>query len=287
VEFRDILRRKKIKVVEKPKRVKKSKLPDIPKDLWGICPYCKKIVYIKDIEENQYVCNHCGAYWRLSCQKRISYIIDEGTFKPFNFDIPFSNPLGFPQYEEKVKKCQEETGLDEAVLCGVGKIYGEKCVICVMDSRFIMGSMGYGVGERITRSIEYAQNAQLPLIIFTASGGARMQEGMVSLMQMAKVSGALKKFSECGLLYVSVLTDPTTGGVTASFASLGDIILAEKGALIGFAGKRVIEQTIKQEIPKNFQTAEFLFECGFVDMVVERHKMKDVLWKILTLHKTG
>ncbi|MDE5831231.1 MAG: acetyl-CoA carboxylase carboxyl transferase subunit beta, partial [Clostridia bacterium] len=212
-------------------------------------------------------------------------IIDEGTFREFDLKIDTVNPLEMEEYTKKLEALREKTGLDEAVKCGTGKINGEKVVICVMDSNFLMGSMGTVVGEKITYSIEKAISLKLPLIIFSVSGGARMQEGIMSLMQMAKTSAAIAKLDSMGLLYISVLTDPTYGGVTASFASLGDIILAEPGAMIGFAGPRVIEQTIKQELPEGFQTAEFQLEHGFVDLVVERKDMKETLHKLLLMHK--
>jgi acetyl-CoA carboxylase carboxyl transferase subunit beta len=211
-------------------------------------------------------------------------VADVDTWEEFDYKIAKNNPLDFPNYEDKLQQNEEKSGLHEAVLCGRAKIDGSKCILCVMDSHFMMGSMGYYVGEALTRSIEKATKEKLPIVIFTCSGGARMQEGMVSLMQMAKVSGALAKHSDAGLLYITVLTDPTTGGVTASFASLGDIILAERGALIGFAGRRVIEQTMRQKLPSDFQTAEFLLEKGFVDMIIDRQNGKQVIGKILGMH---
>ena len=211
----------------------------------------------------------------------------QGRWRELNADLPAADPLAFPGYGEKLRQVQERTGLREAEITAVGSIHDRRCVVCVLDSRFLMGSMSTAVGEKITLAIEYALRRRLPLIIFSASGGARMQEGILSLMQMAKTSAALKRFSDRGLLYISVLTDPTTGGVTASFASLGDVILAEPGALIGFAGPRVIEQTIGEKLPEDFQRAEFMMEHGFVDAVIPRQKLRDALGELLMLHEKG
>lgn len=219
--------------------------------------------------------------------KRLETIIDKDTYKRFDLNIDTNNPLELEDYPKKLKSLREKTGLEEAVACGTGKINGEDVVICIMDSGFLMGSMGAVVGEKITYSIEQAVKLKLPLIIFSVSGGARMQEGIISLMQMAKTTAALTKLDEAGLLYISVLTDPTYGGVTASFASLGDIILAEPGAMIGFAGQRVIEQTIGEKLPEGFQTAEFLLEHGFIDKIVERNEMKETLYRLIQYHKGG
>ena len=219
--------------------------------------------------------------------KRLELVIDKGTYEKFDINIETSNPLNLEDYPKKLKALREKTGINEAVACGMGNINGEKVVICVMDSGFMMGSMGVVVGEKITYSIEQAIEKKLPLIIFSVSGGARMQEGIVSLMQMAKTTAALTKLNEAGLLYISVLTDPTYGGVTASFASLGDIILSEPKAMIGFAGQRVIKQTIGEELPEGFQTAEFLLEHGFIDKIVQRDNLKDTIYKLLQFHKGG
>ena len=259
--------------------------PSIPNGMWAKCDKCGEVIYKKDLEDNLMVCPKCKAHLRLSALERIKLIIDEGTFDEFDKNLRSSNPLDFPNYEKKVLQSQEETGIIEAVITGKGKINENETVIAVMDSHFMMGSMGSAVGEKITRAIEQATKLRLPVIIFTTSGGARMQEGIFSLMQMAKVSAALSRHSEAKLLYVTVLTDPTTGGVTASFAMLGDIILSEPGALIGFAGKRVIEQTIKQKLPDEFQKAEFLLAHGFVDKIVSRRKLKKTLGHILLIHK--
>lgn len=258
--------------------------PNIPNGLWVKCECCGKAVYKKDLEKHLLICPNCSTHFRMSALDRINSILDEETFEELNANISSKNPLDFPGYENKLEKSMEFSQIREAVVTGKGKINGEDVVLGVMDSNFMMGSMGSVVGEKLTRAIETATLERKPVVIFTASGGARMQEGIYSLMQMAKVSAAVAKHSEAGLLYITVITDPTTGGVTASFAMLGDIIIAEPGALIGFAGKRVIEQTIKQSLPEGFQTSEFLLEHGFIDAVVSRDKLKDTLGQILSLH---
>jgi len=257
---------------------------DVPNDLFVKCPSCKKTISKKDVQANWRACPNCGHLFRLSARKRIELICDEGSWNPLNTKIMQKNPLDFPEYDEKLKKAEEASGQKEAVVCGTAKINGNKAMLCVMEPKFMMASMGSVVGELLTVAIEKATELGLPIIIYTASGGARMQEGIVSLMQMAKVSGALAKHSEIGLLYITVITDPTTGGVTASFASLGDIILAEKGALVGFAGRRVIEQTIRQNLPEDFQTAEFLLKKGFIDHIVDRKNQKEIIGKLLAMH---
>lgn len=259
--------------------------PNIPNGMWIKCEKCCKAVYKKDLEKHNLVCPTCGTHFRMSARERIALIIDEESFEEFDKDMISKNPLSFPGYEKKLQSLKENTELNEAVITGKCTIDGNEVIIGVMDSNFMMGSMGSVVGEKLTRAVERALEERLPVVIFTASGGARMQEGIFSLMQMAKVSAALAKFSDEGLLYIPVLTDPTTGGVTASFAMLGDIILAEPGTLIGFAGKRVIEQTIKQSLPEGFQSAEFLLEHGFIDAVVPREKLRETLAKLLQLHK--
>lgn len=274
----------KIKKRENNINRKKSNI-DIPVGQWVKCDSCKEILYKDDIRKNLNICPNCGHYFRMHVGKRLELIIDEGTYKRFELKLDTTNPLELEDYPKKLNLLREKTGLEEAVACGTGKINGENVVICIMDSGFLMGSMGAVVGEKITYSIEKAIELKLPLIIFSVSGGARMQEGIVSLMQMAKTTSAISKLDEAGLLYISVLTDPTYGGVTASFASLGDIILAEPGAMIGFAGPRVIEQTIGESLPKGFQTAEFLLEHGFIDRIVERKDMKSTLANILKLHR--
>ena len=264
--------------------IKKSKV-DIPVGKWIKCDKCGEIVYKETVRANLSICPSCGHYFRMHIGRRIEQIIDEGTYKRFELNIETTNPLGLEDYPKKISTLKEKTGLEEAIACGTGKINGEDVVIAIMDSGFLMGSMGSVVGEKITYSIEKAIELKLPLIIFSVSGGARMQEGIISLMQMAKTTAALTKLADAGLLYISVLTDPTYGGVTASFASLGDIILAEPGAMIGFAGPRVIEQTIGQSLPEGFQTAEFLLDHGFIDKIVERKDLKDTLSKLVKLHR--
>ena len=219
--------------------------------------------------------------------KRLELIIDKGTYKKFDLELEMINPLELEDYPKKIKILREKTGLDEAVSCGMGNIYGEKVIICIMDSGFLMGSMGAIVGARISYAIEQAIKQSLPLIIFTVSGGARMQEGIISLMQMAKTAATLTKLDKAGLLYISVLTDPTYGGVTASFASLGDIIIGEPQALIGFAGRRVIESTLKQKLPENFQRTEFMEEQGFIDLIVRRQEMRSTIIRLLKMHGKG
>lgn len=260
---------------------------DIPVGKWVKCDKCKEIIYKETIRDNYSICPNCGHYFRVHIGRRIEQILDKDTYKRFDLNIDTTNPLGLDEYTKKLKALREKTGLEEAVACGTGKINGEEVVICIMDSAFLMGSMGIVVGEKITYSIEQAIEKKLPLIIFTVSGGARMQEGIFSLMQMAKTTAALTKLNEAGLLYISVLTDPTYGGVTASFASLGDVILAEPHAMIGFAGQRVIEQTIGEKLPEGFQTAEFLLEHGFIDKIVERKDLKETIYKLIKFHKGG
>ena len=261
-----------------------TKASDMMVGKWIKCDNCKEILYKEDVRANYSVCPNCGKHFRLSSRRRIAQIIDEDTFEELNADLHTTDPIKFEGYLQKIKSLEEKTKIKEAVRTGIGKINGIIVAIGVMDANFMMGSMGEVVGEKITRLIETAIEKHLPVILFCASGGARMQEGMVSLMQMAKTSAALSKLNKAGLLYISVFTDPTTGGVTASFASLGDVILAEPGALIGFAGPRVIEQTINQKLPEGFQRAEFLLEHGFVDRIVERKDMKNELYKILKIH---
>ena len=264
-----------------------NKKANIPVGKWVKCEKCKEILYKETVRENYNICPNCGHYFRMHIDRRLELIIDKGTYKRFDLNIETTNPLEFDDYPKKLKNLREKTGLEEAVACGTGKINGENIVICIMDSGFLMGSMGAVVGEKITYAIEQAIKLKIPIIIFCTSGGARMQEGIISLMQMAKTTEALTKLDEAGLLYISVLTDPTYGGVTASFASLGDIVLAEPNAMIGFAGQRVIEQTIKEKLPEGFQTAEFLLEHGFVDKIVERHELKETLYKLIKLSKGG
>ena len=260
---------------------------DIPIGKWIKCDGCKEIIYKDTLRENLSICPNCGHYFRMHINKRLELMIDDGTYEKFDLNIETNNPLEIEEYPKKLKALREKTNIQEAVACGTGKIKGEDVVICIMDSGFLMGSMGVVVGEKITYAIEQAIERKLPLIIFTVSGGARMQEGIISLMQMAKTTAALTKLDEAGLLYISVLTDPTYGGVTASFASLGDIILAEPKAMIGFAGQRVIEQTIGESLPEGFQTSEFLLEHGFIDKIVERKDLKDTVYNLIQFHKGG
>ena len=274
------------KVNEKEeKRTRNEKAADMMIGKWVKCDQCKEIIYKEELHQNLSVCPNCGKHFRLSARRRIKQIVDEGTFQEIGKGITTNDPLHFEGYLKKIEGLKEKTKIEEAVQCGIGEIEGEKAVLAVMDGNFLMGSMGYAVGERITLSIETAIQNKLPLVIFCVSGGARMQEGIISLMQMAKTSAAIAKLKDAGLFYLSILTDPTTGGVTASFASLGDIILAEPKALIGFAGPRVIEQTIKQKLPEGFQSAEFLLEHGFIDKIVERKDMKTTIAKLIRLHQ--
>ncbi len=260
------------------------KKTDIPKGLLFKCPRCRSVTLSDEFNKRGKVCPNCNYHSRLSAKERLDITVDRGTFREFDRNMVSKNPIGFPDYEQKQIALREKTGLKDAVVTGRAKIYSKDTVIIVMDSNFMMASMGSVVGEKITRAFEYATRNKLPVIAFTASGGARMQEGIVSLMQMAKTSGAVARHSQAGQLYIAVMTDPTTGGVTASFASLGDIIIAEPKVLIGFAGRRVIEGTIKQKLPDDFQSAEFMLENGFVDMIVDRNRMKRVLSHILRMH---
>ncbi|WP_305766879.1 acetyl-CoA carboxylase, carboxyltransferase subunit beta [Candidatus Epulonipiscium viviparus] len=260
---------------------------EIPEGMYIKCASCKKSVYVKDLGETIGVCPNCGGYFPISARVRIKSIVDKKTFNEFDKQMTTNNPLGFDSYEKKLEDYMLKTEEIEAVICGEAAINGMKCVIAVMDARFMMGSMGTVVGEKITRAIEYATKNRLPIIIFCASGGARMQEGIFSLMQMAKTSAALARHDEEGLLFISVLTHPTTGGVTASFAMLGDIILAEPRALVGFAGPRVIEQTIRQKLPEGFQKSEFLLEYGIIDKIVARDELRTTIGKLLKFHHKG
>ncbi len=252
-----------------------------------VCKVCGAQVRSGEARSNYYICPHCGGYFRVHAYQRINMILDPGSFEEWNREMPVSDPLNFPGYEEKVEEVRQKTRLNESVVTGQGRIGGYDVVIGVCDSRYLSGSMGHNMGEKITYAVERATRLKLPVLLYAASGGARMQEGLASLMQMAKTSAALKRHAEAGLLYISFLTHPTTGGVTASFAMLGDIILAEPGALIGFAGPRVIEQTIQQKLPEGFQRAEFQLEHGFVDRVVPREEQRPFLSNLLKLHAEG
>lgn len=259
--------------------------PSVPEGLWVKCPKCGELLYKEDVVKNSYVCPKCQGYFRMKAKTRIRMIADKGSFKEWSTDIKTKNFLNYPNYEEKIAEVQEKTHLEEAIKIGEAQIDKTRVVLGVCDARFLMGSMGYVVGEKITRAFECATKEKLPVILFCCSGGARMQEGMVSLMQMAKTSAAIKAHSKAGLLYIPVLTDPTTGGVTASFAMLGDIILAEPGALIGFAGPRVIAQTIGQKLPEGFQRSEFLVEHGIIDGIVKRNDLRRTLSGLVKLHE--
>ena len=259
----------------------------IPGEKRITCPRCGQESERKAVAAALSVCPLCGYHFPMGAYYRLSSVLDSGSFRELNEKLTSNDPLHFPGYGSKLDAARRKTGMAEAAVTAVGTIGGCRCVVGVLDSRFLMGSMSAAVGEKLTLAIEYAGKNRLPLILFAASGGARMQEGILSLMQMAKTSAALARFSQKGLLYISVLTDPTTGGVTASFASLGDIILAEPGALIGFAGPRVIQQTIGETLPEGFQRAEFQLEHGFVDAVVPRSQMRDTLIRLLKLHRKG
>lgn len=262
-----------------------EKKTEIPSEQLFKCPRCTESCSYPQLEKNMWVCPSCGYHSRMTARDRLAITADSGSFKEYDKDMSSLNPIDFPSYEEKIESLQDKTGLSDAVITGECTIKGEKCIIGIMDSHFMMASMGSVVGEKITRAFEAAREKKLPIVLFTASGGARMQEGLVSLMQMAKTSGAAAKLSEAGGLYITVLTDPTTGGVTASFASLGDIIIAEPKVLVGFAGRRVIEGTIKQRLPEDFQSAEFMLENGFVDMIVERRNLRRTIAHLIRLHK--
>ncbi|WP_017756095.1 acetyl-CoA carboxylase, carboxyltransferase subunit beta [Calidifontibacillus oryziterrae] len=257
---------------------------DVPEGIMTKCPGCKKIMYSKELKKSLMVCQSCGHHFQMNSRERIASLIDTDTFNEYDKEMISVNPLNFPDYIEKLEQDRRKTGLNEAIVTGEGKINGFDAVVAVMDASFRMGSMGSVVGEKITRAIERAIDRKFPFIIFTASGGARMQEGVLSLMQMAKTSAALKALSNNGGLIISVMTHPTTGGVSASFASLGDYNFAEPGALIGFAGRRIIEQTIREELPEDFQTAEFLLKHGQLDKVVSRLDLKETLTTVLEIH---
>lgn len=271
---------------EKRKTDKRRKAaePSIPNGMWIKCNTCKMIIYKKEVTKYK-LCPSCGAHFRMSPKERIEITCDEGSFQELDANMQPKNPMEYPEYRDVIEKAQKKAGIKEGVVTGHCKIEGHNAVIAIMDSHFMMGSMGSVVGEKVTRAVETATREKLPIIIFTTSGGARMQEGIISLMQMAKVSEALGRHDEAGLLYVTVLTDPTTGGVTASFAMLGDIILSEPKALIGFAGQRVIQGTIHQKLPEGFQRAEFQLEHGFVDRIVHREELREELGKILQMHE--
>jgi len=280
-------------IFSKSKKMKYATLPselsrnEVPEGIMTKCSNCKKIMYTRELQKNLKVCFNCGFHLPMNSKERVASIIDDSTFLEINSEIKTGNPLDFPGYEEKIAGDIKKTNMNEAVVTGIGDINGMKVVLAVMDSSFRMGSMGSVVGEKITLAIEKADELSVPFVIFTASGGARMQEGVLSLMQMAKTSTALKRFSDNGGLYITIMTHPTTGGVSASFASLGDYNFAEPGALIGFAGRRIIEQTIGEELPEDFQTAEFLLKHGQLDAVIPRGELKEKLSLVLEMHQTG
>ena len=261
---------------------KQQNVPFIPEEMWMKCPKCNTLLLTTDMEENLNVCTNCNHHFRMSTKKRIELFADGNTFKEHDAQLKSKNILDFPGYDKKLEKAKEKG--DESVSCGTCEIDGIETVLCVMNAEFMMGSMGTVTGEKITRAFEYATENKLPVVVCTVSGGARMQEGILSLMQMAKTSGAVKRHSDAGLLYITVLTDPTTGGVTASFAMEGDIILAEPDCLVAFAGPRVIEQTMRQKLPKDFQTSGFVMQKGFIDAVVSRHVLKQTVSKLLKMH---
>ncbi|MGT2888160.1 acetyl-CoA carboxylase, carboxyltransferase subunit beta [Streptococcus didelphis] len=260
-----------------------NNIPEVPDELFAKCPACKHLIYQKDLGLAK-ICPECSYNFRISAQERLVLTVDEGSFQELFTEIDTKDPLHFPAYKEKLRKTRQETGLHEAVLTGKARVKGQPIALAIMDSRFIMASMGTVVGEKITALFELATKKGLPLIIFTASGGARMQEGTLSLMQMAKVSAAVKKHSNAGLFYLTILTDPTTGGVTASFAMQGDIIIAEPQSLVGFAGRRVIETTVRENLPEDFQKAEFLLAHGFIDTIVKRTDMRDTIAYLVAFH---
>lgn len=257
---------------------------DIPKGLVQKCGSCGALVMARELQKHSFTCPNCAYHFPVDAYTRIALTLDDGSFTEYDTEISSLDPLGFPDYSAKLQKAKTVTGLNEGVITGEGAVDGIPVVIGVMDSRFIMGSMGSAVGEKLTRAMEHALEAEAPLLLFTASGGARMQEGVLSLMQMAKTSAALARLHEAGILFISIVTHPTTGGVSASFASLGDVVLAEPGALFGFAGRRVIEQTIRQKLPDDFQTAEFVLKHGMIDKVVHRKELRDILSTIVRIH---
>lgn len=251
------------------------------------CPACGKVAPRRELVANRYVCPLCGYHYPVGAYYRLSLVLDKGTFRELDEELVSNDPLSFPGYGEKLDSARRRTGMNEGVVTAAGRMGGQRVAVGAIDSRFLMGSMSAALGEKVTRLVEYAEKYKLPLILFSASGGARMQEGILSLMQMAKTAAALERFSQKGGLYISVFTHPTTGGVTASFASLGDILLAEPGALIGFAGPRVIEQTIGEKLPEGFQRAEYLLEHGFLDAIVPRPRLRETLLHLLKLHGKG
>lgn len=278
-------RKKRLDLFRKRRTIYEIQPKEMPENLYRECPKCHESILLEDLMKHQYVCPLCGEHFKITARERLRQLCDPKSFMELDKKMTMVENQVFPGYKEKLIKAQQSTGLQEAVICGVGRIQEHKCAIGVMDSNFMMGSMGQVVGEKITRLIEYATKKKLPLLIFTTSGGARMQEGILSLVQMAKTSAAIAAHKEAGLLYIAYLTHPTTGGVSASFAMLGDINIAEPDALIGFAGKRVIESTINEKLPAEFQRAEFMMDKGFIDMIVARKDMRTTLARLLDLHE--
>jgi acetyl-CoA carboxylase carboxyl transferase subunit beta len=284
--FKDLFRAKPKYVTVRPQAV--SVKQDTSAGLWQKCPHCGNLIYKKGLEKSFYVCEKCDFHFRIDVWERLRQVVDEGSFEEFHTHLSSENPLNFPGYSEKLTQAREKTGLDEALIAGKAIIQGSPCMLAVADFDFMAGSMGSVVGERVTRTFEIAIDQELPTVIFSAGGGgARMQEGILSLMQMAKTSQAVERHHQAGLLYLSVLTNPTLGGVYASFASLGDILLAEPGALIGFAGPRIVEEATRQKLPNGFQSAEFALEHGMIDKIVHRKDIRQVLGRILHMHRRG
>ena len=283
--FNDLFKKNKYGTVKNTTKVTQEEKPNIPSGMWVKCEKCGGIIYNEDLVSNCHVCPSCSNHLRITAETRINLFFDQGSFKKISEEVKTQNPLSFEGYEDKINNSKSKTSSSEAVITGVATINGIKVAAGVMDSYFMMGSMGTAVGERLTSIIEYATEHKLPLIIFTTSGGARMQEGIFSLMQMAKVSAAIAKHDDAGLIYITVLTNPTTGGVTASFAMEGDIILSEPNALIGFAGRRVIENTINESLPDDFQKAEFLLKKGFIDAIIDRRNLRKEIYNILSIHE--
>ena len=284
--FKDLFRTKPKYVTVRPQAV--SIKQDTSAGLWQKCPQCTNLIYKKGLEKNYYVCEKCGFHFRIGVWERLRQVADEGSFMELHTDLASENPLEFPGYSDKLAQAQEKTGLDEALIIGQATIQGNDCMLAIADFDFMAGSMGSVVGERVTRTFETAIDQELSVVIFSAGGGgARMQEGILSLMQMAKTSQAVERHNRAGLFYLSVLTNPTLGGVYASFASLGDILIAEPGALIGFAGPRIVEETTRQKLPNGFQSAEFAMEHGMIDKIVHRKDLRQVLGRLLSVHGKG
>lgn len=279
-----VFKKKKFRLFDSVDVLDRQPLKKAEEDTYKECDSCKQSFLTSEIKNHYYICPGCGYHFNISAKSRLKLLVDQGSFRQFRYPEVTENPLDFPEYDEKLEKQREKTGLDEALVAGVAKVEDRELVVCVLTSRFLMGSMGVAVGERVAYAAECAEKLKLPLLIFSASGGARMQEGIMSLMQMAKTAAAIEHFNQSGGLYISYLTNPTTGGVSASFAFLGDIMLAEPKALIGFAGPRVIEQTIRQQLPEGFQRSEYLLEHGFIDRIVPRSEMRGCISQILKLH---